>query len=111
MNNCLDIAEYTPDMQILDGTFKTFKKEIELPCPPELGNKCATICFRVYNKNSIVVIDKSDIVIRIADIPNTDHKIVFLASHELVQDFLEFWKINIMKDYFDIIINELSSSK
>lgn len=96
------IQYYSPTTKIPDGCFEMFQWQTMFGGNIEHISNKQKANFRVcvFNKDTPIIVDKQyTILIRITDIPNTNHKLVFKASKELADDLLEYYELDIEKEW------------
>lgn len=103
------INDYNSTIEIPDGEFKSFKKFLVLVSNIDTKTRYVKLTITIYNKQTPIIFNhlNCDVIMRIVEIPNTDHKIFFKTSKEYCDDMLQMWKINIIEEW-DKIIKEIS---
>lgn len=108
---------YKPDIEIPDGYFELFHKQLLIPEGSFATGKYITIAIRVYNKNTDVkesIFFKglpSDTNLIEKYLSNTNNKLVFLYSNELYNDIKEMHSLDMLSIIEDITNEFISKNK
>lgn len=107
----------TPNIEIPEGFFELFYKEILIPEGSFASGKYIVMAVRLYNKNTIIKESTffkelpSDTNLVERYIPNTNNKLVFLYSNELSNDIKEMHFLDISTIIEDITNEVISKIK